>query len=154
MSQPSLRLCKRCRVLELNDLALGGCKGLLRKGEERLELPFEAPYWEGLGNIPLEFQLTDTFPKLPKLSLGARSGCDFCKLSKYAIQDFVQFEEAAVVDIHMGYRWSQSQNEELGLTSLIVSLEPRKPTPGLSRSLREWKTQWLKFLIDSNSGKG
>ncbi|KAI2469676.1 heterokaryon incompatibility protein-domain-containing protein [Annulohypoxylon bovei var. microspora] len=146
------RLCTRCKVLGLDDNALGGRTILNDEGEASLELPFDQPDIDGEGNIPLDYQLTDQFPAFPKLATASRAGCNFCRLLKDAIDSFVKFEGEQVVDIFMEYRWSQGRNEKLGLTGLFVTLKLADQAVAL-RYLASNRQQSLRFLIDGECSR-
>ncbi|KAI1452801.1 heterokaryon incompatibility protein-domain-containing protein [Annulohypoxylon moriforme] len=145
-------LCARCKVLELDDKALGGHRIQNGGREESLELPLEQPDIDGDGNIPLDYQLRDNFPEFPKLVSASQAGCDFCKLLKDAIDEFVQFKGDQVVDISIEYRWSQSLDGNLGLTGLFATLKLADHAVALQYPVPN-RQQSLRFLIDGEPGK-
>ncbi|KAI1119092.1 heterokaryon incompatibility protein-domain-containing protein [Nemania sp. NC0429] len=82
-------LCSRCKVLLLDDQALNGRKAVTKHKAAYLKLPIEHPEQQGEGNIPLDYQLEDQFPRFSRLTAAALSGCHFCRLLKDAIGKFL-----------------------------------------------------------------
>ena len=146
-------LCTRCKILELDDKALGGHRIRDSEGKQSLELPYNHPDKDGVGNVPLDYHLLDEFPGFPKLVTASHAGCDFCKLLKDAIDRFVKFEEevAVAVEITMSYRWSKSWNGKFGLTGLFVTLRLAVNAIARRRLLFNDQTS-LRFLIDGEPG--
>jgi hypothetical protein len=157
-------LCRRCRFLKLDDMSLGGSTAITEDGEDRLELPFGDPYREGVWNIQLDYHLTDDYPELPKLAASARTtGCEFCLLLRYGIQQFATFQGKPSIDITMGYRWSRRDGHggkgPLGLTGLIVQLLVSNPgseainSPTLPPPHVNAVEQNIMFVVDGSSGE-
>lgn len=145
MSQNAVTLCRRCKALQIDDLALGGRGAETDNGYPVLSLPLEEPDMEGHGNIPV-FSVNDQYPELPKLQAGASFGCGFCHLLRRSIQEFCSLEIGVSIEINVKYRWSLSMSNRLGLTGIIAYLRVRNSDPILDE-LRP-----LRFSIDGNSG--
>ncbi|CCT73861.1 related to tol protein [Fusarium fujikuroi IMI 58289] len=146
MSQNAVTLCRRCKALQIDDLALGGQGAETENGHPVLSLPLDEPDMEGHGNIPV-FSVNDQYPELPKLQAGASFGCGFCHLLRGSIQEFYSLEIGASIEINVKYRWSLSMSNRLGLTGIIAYLRFRNSDPILDE-LRP-----LRFAIDGNSDK-
>lgn len=152
MSQNLCKLCRRCRVLRFNDLALGDQMVVSENREGKLELPLDEPGLEGCGNIPLDYKLSDKFPELPKLMIGARSRCSFCQLLSDAIKEYAAFDGEPEIEITMKYRWSQSNGGKVGLTGLFVYFVSKSTILDQALPLC-LQSRPLRFLIDGNAGK-
>ena len=133
MDAPATRLCSKCRVLEINDATAGGRQAVAEDGEKYLimaRLDDETGGW----HLPLEYDLTDSMPLLPKLETSAKEGCEFCEcLRDTILYDLNEFNQKLVFSprvrelrIRFCYVWRANRKDSAspGFLSLEAYLRP------------------------------
>lgn len=83
------QLCHRCRVLEIDDSAIGTVKSILRGSVEYLDYSRQGTSRQP-DPIQLDYLLEDALPDLPVLQSSKAEGgspCDFCQLLRDCILD-------------------------------------------------------------------
>lgn len=96
----SFNLCKRCKILELDDKKLGGRIETSKSGERYVSFGSSK-------RLLLDYELKDSFPELPQLSASASSGCAVCANLKKRLVDFANDKGKGKNDlfIHKACYW-------------------------------------------------
>ena len=115
------KLCDRCKVVEIDDKALGGCIKTSETGEEHVSFDVKG----GLLDT-LHYELNDTFPNLPLLSASASSGCALCSVIREKILEYTEKYQRTYLKLSlcgMRYRLQKSiwrENSEPWLEALLI----------------------------------
>lgn len=119
--------CDDCKAVIFDDKAVGGFVA-----DEDTERFLKLDQDDGPRRLPVEYQVKDIYPDLPRLSLSADKGCGLCKTLRDTIQcSDVEDTMARVgfdgtgnteLTLTMDYVW-RAMVCSFGLSMLIVNLE-------------------------------
>jgi hypothetical protein len=114
------KLCQRCSVLSLDDMAYDAFELQDDDGEWLLGFPKirNRMYRE----LRLDYQLSDQLPNLHTLRASAEGGCAFCEALRDATL-MLSLNTSGHVTFDLRYLWSTLSNGKAGLKYLVVRLE-------------------------------
>lgn len=122
--------CDDCRAVIFDDKAAGGFVA-----DEDAEPFLKLDQDDGPRRLPVEYQVKDAYPDLPRLSLSANKGCGLCRTLRDTIQSADVKDSMAragfdgtgntALTLTMDYVW-RAMVCSFGLSMLIVNLDMKR----------------------------
>jgi hypothetical protein len=114
------RLCQRCSVLSLDDMAYDGTE--FQDAYGKWLLGFHSTGRGLYRELPLDYNLSDRLPDLSCLRASAEAGCAFCEALRDAAL-MLDLNTSGTVTFELCYLWFNGSKEHAGLKYLVVRLE-------------------------------